>query len=219
MTRFQKPAMLDLAKVLKQLDRQGFAAASGTVRAAQMAILIGGMKLRAEKDGAQTSTLRPYSAEDAPPRSLSAVYGLRAQPLHSDGAHLPEPPDVIVLHAATPSPTATVVWPMTVTDVPEEVRFGVFTVHGNGVTFLASAYQGGRLRFDPVAMTPGDALARQTVEFFESRREEAHVHEWTEPDTLLFIDNRKSLHARNAVEVDADSRELTRLAFDRPEKS
>lgn len=215
-TRFQKPPLLDFEMVLRQLDRQGFAVESGTVRAAELAILIGGGHLRHDYSGTSTSTLRPHSTEEAPVRSLSAVYGLGPQPLHSDGAHLPHPPDVIVLHSARPSPTATVLWPITASGPPDHVRFGVFTVHGNGVTFLASAYQEGRLRFDPVAMTPGDALAHQTVEFFDARRQEAHVHEWTEPDTLLFIDNRKTLHARNAV-VDADSRELTRLAFDFPE--
>src|SRR3546814_10809010 len=43
------------------------------------------------------SELRPVPADRARPNSLSSRTGLGAQPLHTDGAHLERPPDVIAL--------------------------------------------------------------------------------------------------------------------------
>ena len=64
-------------------------------------------------------------------------------------------------------------------------------------------------------MSPADGFAKEAVYYFESQREEAHVHEWSSPGLLLFIDNRNSLHAREAVLTQAEesTRRVDRLAF------
>lgn len=212
---------LDLAEIRSTLDRYGWAVARGSVLEVEAAIArASGLRRASLRPGESTRALRPHAMSEAPPRSLSALTGLDEQPLHSDGAHLPDPPDVIVLHSVTETATATVVWALPrlsadhpyVAEPPVHVRNGVFTVRAKAGSFLASAFSDGRLRFDPGCMSPSDGYAKKAVEEFRDRRAEAHTHEWTEPNMLLFIDNRTALHARDAV-VDADTRELTRLAY------
>lgn len=210
--RSASPGLL-FEDVRRNLQRYGFAVAHGSVAAVKLAMMAERFVPRV--DNRSTASLTPHAPHDSPPRSLSAVYGLSEQPLHSDGAHLPNPPDIVVLHSTAPSATSTVIWPASVYG-PDHIRFGVFTVRGNGVTFLASAYEHGRLRYDPVVMTPADALARQAVQYLAAEREGALEHAWDEPDLLLFIDNRKALHARNAVVDEEEGRTVTRLAYDYP---
>lgn len=211
--------MFDLPAVRKTLDARGWASASGTLKDVRMAASMGGFAESPMNRAGAKSVLRPHTADAAPARSISAVYGLDAQPLHTDGAHLPTPPDVIVLYAPEPSPTPTVVWTQTRPGsywralVPEEVRYGVFTVRGNGSSFLASAFDGTRLRFDPVCMSPADDYATGAVRFFCEARQQVHVHEWSEGNSLLFIDNRRSLHAREALAADAETRRIERVAY------
>ncbi len=161
----------------------------------------------------QSTVLRPMTQAEAPPRSLSAVYGLSVQPLHTDGAHLMEPPDVILLACAATSATDTVIVAPDAWRMPEAVRTGVFTVQGPKGKFLASAYERA-FRFDPVVMRPSDQHARSTIDYFAAARITAHQHSWAEPDTLLFINNKRCLHARNAIhEDDAAPRRVIRYAF------
>lgn len=166
------------------------------------------------RGGAGTSLLKPSSRSEAPTRSLSAIYGFGAQPLHTDGAHLPVPPDLVVLHAAAPNSTSTVVW-----RIPEhsaaDLDHGVFVVHGGSSSFLAHARAGDRLRFDPGCMKAADHVARRVATYFEEARTAAHVHRWMKADTVLFIDNRGALHARDAVADGDRARVLTRLTFRR----
>lgn len=209
--------MLNLKTVHSELDEQGWSRQNGSVAELQGLIRRSGSFQALYGAAGQERVLVPYEAEKAPPRSLSAVYGLGAQPLHSDGAHLRNPPDIVVLHSALPTPTATIVWKAMRQGqdaLPVAAANGVFTVRGNGESFLALSRTPERLRFDPVVMSPGDAYARQTVEYFAAARIRAHVHEWDEADLLLFIDNRRALHARNEA-TDAETRRVTRLAYRR----
>src|SRR3546814_20667711 len=52
------------------------------------------------------SELRPVPADRARPNSLSSRTGLGDQPLHTDGAHLDRPPDVIALACPGSHPTS-----------------------------------------------------------------------------------------------------------------
>ncbi|WIB00349.1 TauD/TfdA family dioxygenase [Curtobacterium sp. MCBA15_012] len=149
---------------------------------------------------------------EAPQRSLSATYGLGAQPLHTDGAHLIDRPDVIMLACTEPSATDTLVRFFEPGDLPDFVFTGIFTVNTGKSKFLAPAYDGA-IRFDPVAMRPSDYLARRTVAHFADERANAYHHRWDSPDLLLFINNRRSLHARDALSGDATTRRVTRYAF------
>jgi hypothetical protein len=134
--------------------------------------------------------------------------------LHVDGSHLLVPPDVVVLSALTPSPTGTlVVRPQlpTAGAAADPYRQGVFTVRGGKKPFLSVIYDGRRLRFDPGCMSPSDSLARQGAESIEAHRPSAHLHVWDRPNLLLFIDNRRALHAREAVIEGDEGRAVERL--------
>ncbi|KSU55458.1 hypothetical protein AS029_05450 [Microbacterium enclense] len=151
---------------------------------------------------------------------MSAVYGLEEQPLHTDGAHLHRPPDVIALCASEPSATPTIVWAgsSTYPTVPAYARSGIFTVRTKQGSFLTSAVDGGRIRYDPVCMSPSDGMAREAVGYFTSLRASAEEHHWDSPNLVLLIDNRRCLHARSAVAEGDETRRLERLTF-RLEKS
>jgi hypothetical protein len=146
---------------------------------------------------------------------MSAQYGLGAQPLHTDGAHLRTPPDVVVLYSATPNSTPTLIWSGTKQSLtswhPEFAQVGVFTVRNGRESFLASAAEGTRIRFDPACMSPADGLARQAADYFSALPATAHL--WDRPDKLLIINNRLCLHARAALEPGDESRAVERLTF------
>lgn len=206
---------IDLADVEKEISSQGFAVRGGSLRDVSLAsTLQRRWKQMAQKGGEAEASLRPMHQTQAPSRTLSAVHGLGPQPLHTDGAHLKKMPDIIVLHASSPAKTATVVWKLG-WEYPSSLRSGVFTVQGNEGAFLAHAFANERLRFDPVCMSPADHLAKEAKVFLESGRSEAHTHNWSQGGTLLFIDNKKALHAREAVvdDEDAASRVLERAVF------
>lgn len=80
-------------------------------------------------------------------------------------------------------------------------------------TFLSAARSAEGFRYDPCCMTPCDQRAREAVLYFESQASQAHRHEWTEPDQVLVINNKRALHARTAVSAADVDRELTRIAF------
>lgn len=206
---------IDLKDVEKELSSHGFAVREGNLPGLNYASLIQRKwKSAPQKSGATVSTLRPMDQEQAPARTLSAVHGLDAQPLHTDGAHLRKMPDVIVLYAANPSSTGTTIWKLG-REYPSAIWSGVFTVRGNEGSFLAHAYANQRLRFDPVCMSPADQLAKEAKKFLEDTREGAHTHTWSAGKTLLFIDNRNALHGREAVvdAADAESRVIERAAY------
>ena len=214
-TRGSTVVEIDLKDVEKELRSHGFAVRGGYLHSLNYAAIRQGMwKPAPQKAGAVVSKLRPMNQEQAPSRTLSAVHGLDAQPLHTDGAHLRKMPDVIVLCAASPSPTGTTIWKLG-RDYPSALRNGVFTVRGNDSSFLAHAYANQRLRFDPVCMSPADQLAREAKAFLENTRDRAHTHTWSAGRTLLFIDNRQTLHGREAVAdaVDVESRVIERSAY------
>jgi len=213
--------MVSMATVRSDLESQGWSRQEGTLEDLRRAASLDGLLSAARGTSSNERVLVPFEAAKAPRRSLSAVYGLGKQPLHSDGAHLRVPPDVVVLHSAAPTPTSTVVWtpaPRGDNALPAAARDGIFTVRGNGESFLAVARDRHGLRFDPVVMSPADAFARETIAYVDAARPRAEVHLWDEPDLLLFIDNRRALHARNEV-LDAETRSISRIVYQWSEES
>jgi len=169
------------------------------------------------------ATLRPTTPEDAHPNSLSAQHGLAEQPLHTDGAHLQEPPHYAVLHAVQPNGTPTLLWSylskLTNPDPPRVQQptalvGGIFVVRSGTTRFLAPSFDyGSGYRYDPGCMTPADQRAHEASRYFTSLAGQAYRHEWTEPNQVLVIDNRRTLHARAAVSARDTDREITRIAF------
>ncbi|GAW49673.1 uncharacterized protein PD653_4024 [Nocardioides sp. PD653] len=164
----------------------------------------------------RVDVLRPVDPGDAPRRSLSATYGSGAQPLHTDGAHLSSPPDIVILSAESPSPVPTMLWRgdhwRTPYEVRENLAHGLFIVDDGTARFLAPAFGSGRYRFDPGCMRPADSRARRAFAYFEEALASAIAFNWTEPDQVLVLDNRAVLHAR-ADAAATPERELKRLMF------
>ncbi|MFJ8970832.1 hypothetical protein ACIRJ3_09570 [Streptomyces anulatus] len=169
------------------------------------------------RGGPALSTLRPVGQAEAEPNSLSARYGKNAQPLHTDGAHLPHPPDIVVLACETTSTTPTRLWSrnrngLFAERLPDFVQHGVFLIASGKDSFFTTATEGGHLRYDPGCMIPCDARARQSVRFFEERESAVTEHQWSEPAQVLLIDNRRVLHARASAAHEPE-REIQRLNF------
>jgi hypothetical protein len=173
--------MVSMAAVRSDLESTGWSRQSGTLEEARREARIHGLLSAAGGLRLNERVLVPYEATKAPRHSLSAVYGLGEQPLHSDGAHHRLPPDVVVLHSAAPTPTSTVIWTPSYSDVVlyRVAREGIFTVRGNEESFLAVAHDTKGLRFDPVVMSPGDAFARETAAYFEAARSLLMCGRWS----------------------------------------
>ncbi|MBX3089785.1 MAG: TauD/TfdA family dioxygenase [Cryobacterium sp.] len=213
--RAEEVVEINLKDVEKELSSRGFAVREGNLPDLNYSSLVQRKwKSALQKSGATVFRLRPMDQEQAPPRSLSAVHGLGAQPLHTDGAHLRKMPDVVVLYSAHPNSTGTTIWKLG-PEYPSAILSGVFTVRGNEGSFLAHAFANQRLRYDPVCMSPADQLAKEAKKFLGGTRENAHTHTWSDGKTLLFIDNRRALHGREAVAdaSDAQSRLIERVAY------
>jgi Taurine catabolism dioxygenase TauD, TfdA family len=210
------PTMLE--SLAATAAEEAWAAGSGSMeQVLQQARALGWTEVSIRRGGPSVATLRPVDPGDAPTNSLSAKYGKGAQPLHTDGAHLPNPPDVVVLVCAATSGTPTQLWRRSkdrprLLLFPDFLSHGVFLVVNGKDSFFSTAYSGRRLRYDPGCMIPCDARAREAVRYFEDAMDSAYEHSWDEPDRVLLIDNRKALHARPSA-VDDSHREIRRVSF------
>lgn len=201
----------------------GWASGSGEIESIrQDAAALGWVEVAPRRGDQTTSVLRPVAAELARTNSLSSIYGLGQQPLHTDGAHLREPPDILVLISDRPSPTSTRIWSSSDSTPPRgspNAAFwhGMFLVRNGRDSFYAPVLDDSavRYRYDPGCMTPCDARGRQVGQYFQEQLANAATHEWTAAGQLLVIDNRMTLHARSAVAPGDAARELTRVAFRR----
>lgn len=159
------------------------------------------------------SELRPTTEQDARPASLSAQVGLGEQPLHTDGAHQRRPPDYVILWCMETSPTPTRLWNPRASIARLDGR-GVFVVRSGGETWLAPAWDGMELRFDPGCMTAADASARRLAATLQAPLPaEVKTVVWDSPGKVLLIRNRRMLHGRASV-ADGDlERKVSRVAY------
>ncbi|MFC6152342.1 hypothetical protein [Nocardioides yefusunii] len=164
--------------------------------------------------------LRPTPADKAQQRSMSRVHGLGEQPLHTDGAHLETPPDVVLLSCPTrseiPTRFARFVPPTLGSQPMGDLVHGLFIVDSGSDSFLAPILdfnrEGHAVRYDPVCMTPGDPRACRAMAAVKECLPEVHEFEWNEPGLVLALDNRRYLHAR-ADASNEPERTLERLAL------
>lgn len=211
-----------LEGLIETAQKTGWAAGDGDVGQIQseaMSLKLSPVPIRQGADA--VTTLRPMTAATARPNSLSARYGNGTQPLHTDGAHLVEPPDLVVLVCESASATPTLLWRRPRRSakgrvfrmpIPDHLAHGVFLVSNGKDSFFTTAYAQDRFRYDPGCMEPCDARARATVRYFGEALKSAVEHSWNAPGTVLVVDNRQALHAR-ASAVDDPNRELQRLSF------
>jgi len=204
------PMMLD--GLINAAKKAGWAAGSGSMDQVNREVIsLGLTEVPIRKGDTALSILRPTDRNAAHPNSLSARFGKGDQPLHTDGAHLAEPPDLLVLVCKGTSRTPTRIMRVG-SDVPSCVRHGVFLVANGKDSFFTTAYYNSRLRFDPGCMTPCDARAREALRYFDSLYTSAREHRWDDPGIILVIDNRQTLHARPSAADDPD-REIHRISF------
>jgi hypothetical protein len=215
-------AVMDLEDLMSEAQRAGWASGSGHIDAIrEHAASLGWAEIPARRGDTPVAVLRLAEPGAAHPRSLSATYGLSQQPLHTDGAHLTDPPDIVVLICSHPSPTATRVWAAAqaaksrgvALPSPSALTHGMFLVHNGRDSFFAPAPADWDYRYDPGCMTACDARARQVEEYFMGQLAEAATFEWTSAGQVLVVDNRHALHSRAAVADGDMDRELIRVAF------
>jgi hypothetical protein len=218
--------MADLKALAATALAKGWATGQGDVESIRkQAASLGWGEVAPRRGDPTVSVLRPAAADAAHPNSLSAVYGLGQQPLHSDGAHMQDPPDLLVFISERPSATPTQLWQpgivvrrrgSTRTDArvsPAALDHGMFLVRNGRDSFYAPARSGWGYRYDPGCMTPCDARAREVQGYFDQQLSRATVHEWPTSGQVLVVNNRHALHARSAVANGDLDRELPRIAF------
>lgn len=212
--------IINLSELKASARRDGWVSGSASVadvhRSAQ---LLGWKEIAARTNDPTIAVLRPMDQQQANPRSLSATYGMDAQPLHTDGAHLSNPPDLTFLFAAEPNYTPTLLWNSNTRSstrtVPwDALNHGVFLVNNGRDSFYATAtLDPVSVRYDPGCMIPCDQRARITAQYFADVLEDAQEHQWVTKNNVLVIDNRTTLHARAAVSPDDQTREMQRIMF------
>lgn len=215
----------DVAHSRETARKYGWAIHAGSLEEVRAkARRLGWQEVSTRRGDRPVAELRPTAPEHAHARSLSATYGLGAQPLHTDGAHLLEPPDLVVLCADQSNGTPTLLWSsFSKLSNPRYPRIGhsdyldngMFLVNGAGRPFLAPAHDSSMgWRYDPGCMTACDQRARQVDSFFREASSDAYRHEWSKAGQVLFIDNQRALHARSAISENEEHRLLRRITFD-----
>lgn len=209
-----------MAEALLELSQRGWASFGGTLDVVSGYARRAGWEAVALRRGDDViADLRPVGVADAVPNSMSSRTGMGAQPLHTDGAHLQAPPDVVALASMRRHRTSTRLWSLHGANVPwDDLRHGVFRVSDGRVRQHCFAGEGDSIRFDPCCMTPLDRRSRRVVDFFENAMNAADQHRWSRVEAeVLLIDNRRTLHAREAVDPAGPPRHLKRIAFRLPE--
>jgi alpha-ketoglutarate-dependent taurine dioxygenase len=143
--------------------------------------------------------LAPTRREDAESRSLSAIHGLSCFPLHTDGAHLIEPPRFIVLACVNPGSTSVPTVLARFRDLGVDGKAGVYLVRNGRRSFYSSIRDPSRpfIRFDQGCMTPIDDHARRTMDAIADSGasiEQTAIY-WRKGDVLI-LDNWSMLHGR-----------------------
>lgn len=157
------------------------------------------------------SELRPQSRKAAHPLSLSATTGLGEQPMHTDGAHLRDAPDFVLLWSEKKNATSTRVWEPK--RIPEAAQNGIFVVFNGKERWLTQAHSLGKIRFDPGCMSPADKSAMELSRILidSPEKEIQHIH-WDVEGKIVIIDNKRLLHGRSSISEGDEGRHLKRLA-------
>ena len=165
--------------------------------------------------------LRPYSRENAPPHSMSAIVGTDCQPFHTDASYLPSPPRFVVLECLDPgeAPCPTRILPLNVERLKIERPKNLTRIHW--VT-VAAGYQSFycpiaeetvgsmRVRFDPICMQPC-CSGPTSDEAYAALSNYGCPHDihWAVGQVLV-IDNWRCLHGRGLGAERSPSRRLRR---------
>jgi len=172
--------------------------------------------------GRTIEPLIPTRQTRANAKSLSVVYGLGSFPMHTDGAHLPQPPRFVVLVCASPGrdPAATTLLRFRDLHATEHERAlleaAPFLIRNSRRSFYSTICSRSRpfIRFDEGCMAPQGKDAEASAKLIAHQATEAGVTamHWRIGDVLI-IDNWNVLHGRGLDDTQASSdRKLFRVS-------
>lgn len=211
---------LDLAALAARARSSGWSCAQGSASdVVDAATELGWQPIPTRTGDPAVGFVRALSRDAAKGNSLSRRYGLGPFPLHTDGAHLQDPPELTILCSERTSTTPTLLWAIDfqVADDPvkleEDLDHGLFCIADGRTYRLLTARSAANFRYDPGCMTPLDQRARRVATFFASMRRHAYRHLWQRAPHVLVIDNLRALHSRGPVHVSDRDRTLQRIMY------
>jgi hypothetical protein len=172
--------------------------------------------------GRKIEPLIPTKQTGANAKSLSVVHGLGSFPMHTDGAHLLQPPRFVVLVCASPgtAPVPTTLLRSRDLHTTEQERdlleAAPFLVRNSRRSFYSTICSRSRpfIRFDEGCMVPQGKEAQASAWLIAHRAKEVGVTavHWRIGDVLI-IDNWNVLHGRGLAGTQASpDRKLFRLS-------
>lgn len=174
------------------------------------------------RTGSFFTDLMPYWIESAPKESMSSTVGTAEQPLHTDGAHLCEPPRYIILFCMDPgeAPCPTHVWQIDIQQLERDWPSllsdpnWIFDDRLNPPFYspiLQSVRNILKIRFDPCCMRPANHSGLRVTDALNELRKYTRrfAVQWNEGRAII-IDNWRCLHGRGAGSIDSPSRRLRR---------
>jgi alpha-ketoglutarate-dependent taurine dioxygenase len=172
--------------------------------------------------GRTLEPLIPTELTRANAKSLSVVHGLGSFRMHTDGAHLLQPPRFVVLVCASPGrdPAPTTLLRFRDLHVTEHERClleaAPFLVHNSRRSFYSTICSRSRpfIRFDEGCMVPQSEEAQASAWLIAHRIKDvgATAVHWNTGDVLI-IDNWNVLHGRGLEATQASSdRKLFRVS-------
>lgn len=174
------------------------------------------------RGGVELETIAPSPRELAHPRSLSALHGLGAFPMHVELSHRTRPCRYVVLACLNPGtpPVATGLLHRDQlafsSDERALLRNAVVLVRSGRRSFYSSILPADEawMRFDTGCLEALDARGRAAIELVEKRltRSTPTLHHWIAGGVLV-IDNWRVLHGRTSAEG-AVGRRLMRMLID-----
>lgn len=184
--------------------------------------------------GQLVDRLTPLARTQAHPRSMSAVFGRGAFPLHTDLAHFSCPPRFVLVRAEKVNRVARQTLlqdfqrlELTLTD-RQLLAHGPFWTRGGHRPFLSAIYDRipgsteGIVRYDGCCMTPASSAARRAESVLTRKTSEVEAIriDWYRGRTIVF-DNWRILHARAAAPLDylSEERVLERVLVWTSERS
>jgi hypothetical protein len=206
---------------LRELESRGWTTVDGEGTSALLHLMFElGQPHRSRPNGSYVDVLRPLKREDAPPKSMSAIYGDGAFPFHTDCANHQPPPHYVALGLA---PNAYSDRPTLLKDShdlssseAEVLRRAVYLVTGTRTPFYTSVLATGplRIRYDPCCMSPANRSFRVAEEVFLSFFSRSPTTEiYWESGRIVIIDNHRLLHAR-AEGPEVTNRALLRVLIE-----
>jgi hypothetical protein len=164
--------------------------------------------------------LKPLDAENAHPKSLSALAGFDTQPWHVDLSHKLTPARYVLLgcieNTAVGGYTEIISRDNFLIEELRELYFSEPFLVKNGANSFYSTLltrDSGYLRFDPGCMIGVTSISRKLIQELTSRElPPTYSHQWSVGDVLI-IDNWHMLHRRTKID-DLIDRSLCRVCIE-----